>query len=682
MAEEKQSTNLLDDLTLKVHKALDQGFTKEQITAWLKGHGYTPESWHNAAMRRNEQLVRQARNPLARAVTGYTDAVLNGLTLGVHNHVRAGFRALVSDATYEEALGDIRATEQQHGEAHPITSTVGSVAGSVGSGMGAAKLALKAAPRMAPVVGEPLSNLGKAAALESGLGASEAAATALTAGASADQIGGSAVLGGTLGLLSPLVSGTVGKVVDHVGSSAKTRALGELERKIGDDFDTPDSIRARAQEFEDAGMGDEPNIAYLGGPNVQQQSKTAALIPGPTLANTRSQNLADQAANRQQTEDALVEGLGYANQGSDALRAAIVNNMRSKAEPLYEMAWKTPAFSDQRIDKLMRLPRFKAAYTQAVENAKHAEPGKQLPPYPLKKPKKVKKGQPPPPPAKWSLYGLHQTKIALDEIIGGLQSGKDTSRRNLLASNLKDRKNELLAFMDEASDEYGQARLIWSSDKKSLEAFNLGGDAYRATKTADQIKTELAGLETDAEKQLYRIGAATQAVSRMDIDTAQTKNYARTLLSPDMMEKHKLLFPDEYLGENFIQKLQKISQIHEGAAATTPRSDTAGNQISLADAAGNLLDVGPGWVRKNYYGLGRVLRQHLAKERDIATNTELGNLLRTKGVPHVGATMDAVEEIPLQRAQQLQARGLLSAGVSGALAQEIGRRRSPQSLIK
>jgi hypothetical protein len=149
-----------------------------------------------------------------------------------------------------------------------------------------------------------------------------------------------------------------------------------------------------------------------------------------------------------------------------------------------------------------------------------------------------------------------------------------------------------------------------------------------------------------------------------------------------MKEKHKILFPDEWQGKDFGNKLERISQIHEGAAATTPRSDTAGNLIGIEDVAANLADVGPGYLRKNYTGLKELARKHLAKQRDIATNTELGGLLRDKGAAHIGETMDAVKALPLQRAEKLRNRGLISATGVGFVAQELGERRRPKSLIR
>lgn len=94
-------------------------------------------------------------------------------------------------------------------------------------------------------------------------------------------------------------------------------------------------------------------------------------------------------------------------------------------------------------------------------------------------------------------------KQALDDRISAAKSkGQNNAARVL--TNLK---NELTASVDEAIPVYAQARKAFAGPSAMLKALERGKEVWSHGVTREMVQREIAALETQGEKEMYRLGA-------------------------------------------------------------------------------------------------------------------------------------------------------------------------------
>ena len=719
MAKEKKEKRMpFKKLLGKIRWGLTQPeLTQDGLNNYIKKNGWTEEEFKEATVNHATIQVKKD-NPKSYWGTakGYMREVFDGLTLGFSSTVDSYLTAIVnndgiklpSKDELEFAKQKIAQERADYQEANPLFATGANIAGAMTTGAGVVGGLYKVAPRLAATSGgSALGNLGKDLGVNIATGVGEGALYAYNTEQDVGEgaeFGGKAGAGATLATraIHPVLKG-IGKGVDKLKSftSRKDAKKTALER-IEEDYEL-DRVDPEQQllEFEKVNLGDEVRAGNLGGPNVQQTAKDAVNARGLAKTDVRKGLQEDLESNRGLTTGSFKEGLGFNQQGSDYLRDDIIEQMKKTAQPYYDEAYALPPINNPDLDRVLQTIH-KTTKGDFYENAKAiAEREKEMLPKELRDtaiiPDEMPFGNIP-------VAVVDFYKQSLDDLIG---SAKGNNRRTLIAL-----KNKMLGIVDDATrikppeggqlyetvnprspnkiaglieskslveigeSPYARARAIWSEGMDNTRAYELGEKAY-STKSAKKIEYEFNNLKSEAEKDLYRLGASTEAVTQMNRIKADSPNAAKKLLDPESKEKHAILFGDQQKSMEFINRLEGLSNIYKSNTGMMPRSDTGANLMRFTQDMINFVSTGGSLPRRATIATGRAVAGKLMREREQAINEEAGKLLSTKGAPAIRQNViEPLKQLKKDRegefSQSLINRGLLTGALTSTEAQMMG----------
>ena len=741
MAKEKKEKRMpFKKLLGKIRWGLTQPeLTQDGLNNYIKKNGWTEEEFKEATVNHATIQVKKD-NPKSYWGTakGYMREVFDGLTLGFSSTVDSYLTAIVnndgiklpSKDELEFAKQKIAQERADYQEANPLFATGANIAGAMTTGWLITKGAYKMIPSLLPstqslniagkTIAPSVTNLGKDLSLNTVVGAGEGALYAYNTEQDVGEgaeFGSKAGAGATLATraLHPIAKG-IGKGVDKLKSftSRKDAKKTALER-IEEDYEL-DRVDPEQQllEFEKVNLGDEVRAGNLGGPNVQQTAKDAVNARGLAKTDVRKGLQEDLESNRGLTTGSFKEGLGFNQQGSDYLRDDIIEQMKKTAQPYYDEAYALPPINNPDLDRVLQTIH-KTTKGDFYENAKAiAEREKEMLPKELRDtaiiPDEMPFGNIP-------VAVVDFYKQSLDDLIG---SAKGNNRRTLIAL-----KNKMLGIVDDATrikeptnllddagrplpprgsryggsgedrivpsindktppkslvvigeSPYARARAIWSEGMDNTRAYELGEKAY-STKSAKKIDYEFNNLKSEAEKDLYRLGASTEAVTQMNRIKADSPNAAKKLLDPESKEKHAILFGDQQKSMEFINRLEGLSNIYKSNTGMMPRSDTGANLMRFTQDMINFVSTGGSLPRRATIATGRAVAGKLMRDREQAINEEAGKLLSTKGAPAIRQNViEPLKQLKKDRegefSQSLINRGLLTGALTSTEAQMMG----------
>jgi len=194
------------------------------------------------------------------------------------------------------------------------------------------------------------------------------------------------------------------------------------------------------------------------------------------------------------------------------------------------------------------------------------------------------------------LRGLHETKIAIDDMIGkAVRAGEGGQAKTLI-----DMKQQLLADMEKASPEYRVARQAYAGDSEMLTAMEQGKDVYKMPET-DMRKAIDRFKNSPSEYDAFRAGVAQAAIEKLRTAPAGS-DPLKTVLGRDAEQKLRRAFRDDEAFGKFVARLQEESKMlgteKAGLRKTALDTDLGDNSavgaaISLAggNPVGAALDV-------------------------------------------------------------------------------------------
>ena len=722
MAKEKKEKRMpYKKLLGKIRWGLTQPeFTQDGLNNYIKKNGWTEEEFKEATVNHATIQVKKD-NPKSYWGTakGYMREVFDGITLGFSSTVDSYLTAIVNnDGIKLPSKDELEYTKQliaqeraDYQEANPLFATGANIAGAMTAGAGIVGGLYKIAPKLAATAGgSALGNLGKDLGVNIATGVGEGALYAYNTEQDVGEgaeFGSKAGAGATLATraLHPIVKG-IGKGVDKLKSftgkkGAKKTALERIEEDYELDRVDPEQ---QLKDFEEVNLGDEVRAGNLGGPNVQQTAKDAVNARGLAKTDVRKGLQEDLESNRGLTTGSFKEGLGFNQQGSDYLRDDIIEQMKKTAQPYYDEAYALPPINNPDLDRVLQTIH-KTTKGDFYEKAK-AIAGREIELLPEKLrdtailPDEMPFGNIP-------VAVVDFYKQSLDDLIG---SAKGNNRRTLIAL-----KNKMLGIVDDATrikspeggrwpdgteyntvidpatkeivpqskslveigeSPYARARAIWSEGMDNTRAYELGEKAY-STKSAKKIDYEFNNLESEAEKDLYRLGASTEAVTQMNRIKADSPNAAKKLLDPESKEKHAILFGDKQKSMEFINRLEGLSNIYKSNTGMMPRSDTGANLMRFTQDMINYVSTGGSLPRKAAVVTGRAVAGKLMRDRELAINEEAGKLLSSKGAPAIRQNViEPLKQLKKDRegefSQSLINRGLLTGALTSTEAQMMG----------
>ena len=686
------------------------GYPKEEVNKYIKKNGYKSMKAFEQAVINRASIGVRAENPATfkGAEKGYFREVANGLSMGLWSKAAPLVRSIINGTPIDYEIELEEANREAYRDMQPVQANVGNIGGAMVTGGALAKAGMKMIPGLTPKAGAPALNYSKEAALEAGLGAGEGAVTALTQGG---DVGTGAGIGTGMGIVAPAISRVVSPMVDvakeggrmakeainkfrttprtaedKLGqvfseegilriptstvkepSMAEKRAMDKLEESFTDDAISPADRRAKLKEFEDAGMGDTVGIGHLGGENVSQLAKDSQVTKGPARTAVKEQLVKDMESDSERLQKFMQDGLGYNKTGSPQTVDQMMSQMNKKAEPRYEEAFDHPNIKSEKIDEVMSHKEFREAYEEAQATNRLDPDGQYMPDLP-------EEGVP----GEWSVYALDQVKKIIN-LQRRLPPSAANAPNKKKSKHLGQQVNILLGAIDDEVPVYGTARNLWGDGAAEVDAYELGMSAYKTSKKPAQVEYEFNKLETDAEKEMYRLGASTEAVAKIDDAVSPTKSHSKVFSSESNKKKHAILFGNEEETAKFQQRLKLLTEMHQKAGDQIPRSDSGANLSRFVGRAwdlvsntrgGNIISKGAG-----------LIADPLQAVQQRSTNKSLGQMLAERGRKPAAQTLQNMENRQKELSQNMLNRSLLTGGITGAGAHLLGGKDKKQGSL-
>lgn len=529
------------------------------------------------AQKTNQAPVAQsgarAKSNVEPAFTGAGGAALQGLTMGFSDEAIAKARSVFGKGSYEDYVRAEREAQRKYGEEHPVASFAAEVGG------GAIPAVVTGGASVLPAAGRTVAKTVAPSILKMlGIGAGTGAVTAVgTSEKPIEDLPGEAAMGATSGAAATGVLGLAGKYVVMPGYRALKSALGfgdankmadlQIVKALAKDGKTPqqalDAVRAAARG--------EMTLADVG-ENTAALLRRATAAPGPARIAAKSELQAREAGRIPRVDADLKQLMsGSPDFYTDVMALAA---KRSKdAEKLYQAAWDSNAvITPQTAGEIARMQNF-PSFAEALKAGSRRMQDMGVD---ITDPKNV-------------LRGLHETKIAIDDMIGkAVRAGEGGQAKTLM-----DMKRQLLADMEKASPEYRVARQAYAGDSEMLTAMEEGKNIYKMPEI-DMRKMIDRFKNSPSEYDAFRAGIAQAALEKLRT-AAPGSDPLMTVLGRDAEQKMRRAFRDDSAFDAFVARLREESKMlgtEKAGIRKTPLDTDLGDNTAVG-AAMNLATGNP-----------------------------------------------------------------------------------------
>ena len=489
----------------------------------------------------------------------------------------------------------------------------------------------------------------------------------------------------------------------------------DLNRSLKDEGLTRQDLMDEADVIDELGMGDKVRVATIAGPETQSTVKNLGVSPGGTKTKIQKELVDDLEASSDDVANVIRKDMGFNDEGDKAIKLGIENRARGKAKPLYDIAYQLPNINNVEIDTIIRQVNDATKgdfYDEVIKLSKlrnaHIKEGQiPLPEYtPESMPygdipvrvidifqravrdlAKKAKGEE----AKelWRLRKVlldlteKDTKVSFTQLLKeGYTPGQGVTNSRLLKQfpQLKempdDKIDEFFQTLDAGDGTYfspfSLARKEWGGTLSNIDAYEKGTSALKSSKRASVVKEEWDELASQAERDNYRLAAATHAIEGIEESAAETKNFAKAFLSEGSRKKFMIMFENDPVKlEAFIKRIELQNQIHKAATGMMPRSDTAGNMLNFFSHMREWMSTSS-VENKMLQAGGRVVQKTLNEEVLQQQNKAIADALTKPGTSNIRkqASKAAQRESDLTRRAMNQARiggGISTGGPAGLL---------------
>jgi hypothetical protein len=519
----------------------------------------------------------QAQRPEA-FMPGAAGQALQGLSMGFGDEAIARMRSLGGNQSYEDLLKAEREGLRKYAEENPRTAMAAEFGGALAPALltgGAGAI-----PGVAKAVGPKLASLlfGKAPSIPrmAGYGAGSGAVTAVgTSEKEPAELGGEALRGGAAGAVTTGAMGLLGKYAVMPAFNKIKSAMGfgdankmadlAIARALEKDGMTPDQALAKMQAM----TRGEIVLADLG-ENTAALLRRATAAPSPARAMGKSE-LAGREMERipRVSEDLRTLMSGSKDFYTDVLD--LIKKRSDEAEPLYKASWDSaPQFNPTTapdLARLQNLPSFREAMTGGMKRM--ADLG-----IDIADPRNT-------------LRGLHETKLALDDMI---EKAMTSDRGANQARTLIGMKERLLADMEKASPEYRIARQAFAGDSELLTAMKEGQRIY-ALPEMDMRKLIDRFKDSPSEYDAFRAGISQAMLEKLRV-AGPTADPTKSILSRDAEQKLRRAFRDDAAFDEFKDRLmqeQRMLQTEKAGFRRTPLDTDLDQSAGGVGAAANLM---------------------------------------------------------------------------------------------
>jgi hypothetical protein len=518
----------------------------------------------------------QAPRPNA-MLPGAAGQALQGLSMGFSDEAIARLRSMGGNQSYEDLVKAEREGLRKYAEENPRTAVASELGGALVPALFTGGAG--AVPSVSKAVGPKLAGMlfGKAPSIPRmmGYGAGSGAVTAVgTSEKPPGELGGEAVKGATVGAVTTGTLGLLGKYVAMPAFSKIKQSLGfgdankaadlAIVKALEKDGMTPDQALAKMQSMSRG----EITLADLG-------ENTAALLRNATAAPSPARRIGKSELVTREMEriPRVSEDLRTLMSGSKDFYTDVLDLIKKRsdeADPLYKAAYASaPTFSPATapdIARLRNLPTFKEAMKIGAKRMADNE-------IDITDPRNT-------------LRGLHETKIALDDMIeNAMREGSGGQ-----AATLLNMKRRLLADMEKASPEYRIARQTFAGDSELLTAMKEGQQIYTMPEL-DMRKLIDRFKDSPSEYDAFRSGISQAMLEKLRV-AGPTADPVKSILSRDAEQKLRRAFRDDAAFDEFKDRLmqeQRMLQTEKAGFRRTPLDTDLDQGAAGVGAAANLM---------------------------------------------------------------------------------------------
>lgn len=471
--------------------------------------------------------------------TGAGGAALQGLTMGFSDEAIAKARSMFGDGSYDDYLRAEREAQRKYGEENPVANFAAEMGG------GILPAIVTGGASLLPSAGRVVTKTVAPSILKMlGIGAGSGAVSAVgTSEKPIEELPAEAVRGAAAGAATTGVLGLTGKYVVMPGFRALKSALGygdankmadiQIAKALAKDGMSPqqafDAVQAAARG--------EMRLADIG-ENTAALLRRATSEPGPARVAAKSELQAREAGRVSRVDSDLVQLMsGSKDFYTDVM--ALAAQRAKDADVLYKAAWNSnAAITPKNAAGIARMQSF-PSFAEALKAGSRRMQDMGLD---ITDPKNV-------------LRGLHETKIAIDDMIGeAIRGGKGGQAKTLL-----DMKRQLLADMEKASPEYRTARQAYAGDSEMMTAMEEGKNIYKMPEI-DMRKMIDRFKNSPSEYDAFRAGIAQAALEKLRT-AAPGSDPLKVVLGRDAEQKLRRAFRDDSAFDTFVARLREESKM-------------------------------------------------------------------------------------------------------------------------
>jgi len=617
-----------------------------------------------------------------------------GLGMGWGDEAEALARSKAGEGSYEDIRSDINKKYAAFSERNPVLAPLTEFAGGLapmalgyiaapftgGASLPAAAAATArsagALARLAssvPGVGGALTTAKNIVSTPIGRGAVVGGTTGAVSGAGSaepDRRGEGAAygtaIGSVLGGAIPAVirggGGAYNWLKDRLSKSDEyldAKAVEKISGAMQKSNVTPDQLRERIAKDQAMGV-----------PSMLTNTDKSLVTLGETVANKGGRGPDIMAKGvTEQSEGARERVLGqvkknYKTQGQFYQEERkIIDDLRTKASPYYDAAYKFGEVTDPKVLEFMKIPQFKEGYKAgqellAADNRKIPGMGDNNPPN-------------------FSVEMLDQVKRGLDRLIEGQE--KTLGGYTDLGKVYIKQKNLFLTELDRAVPEYGKARAIFAGDAEVRDALRSGMKDFNKF-DPEEIQILMKGMG-QAEKEAFTTGSVRNLQSTI-MDPSQNINAAQKLIgSPETRAKLLALAEGNQSQFNLLQTvLERESELfREGSkmisGSATARRAAAAKAFDGDEGPGNLIvsAVTGGLMNSLLQKTNRLIQSGSISD-DVAER--VATMLSSKDPAKNAAAVKVLEEYGIKAAKAAERAGERETGVIRAAS--ISAQPSPR----
>jgi hypothetical protein len=553
-------------------------------------------------------------------------AIGQGLGMGWGDEGEAWLRSKAGSDSYETNLNKIRQEYGQYSKEHPYISGAAEFAG--GALPGVAMLLtpggqVAGAQQLARTGGGALARL---AATGAGVGAVSGAGSALEDSRASGAVAGG-VIGGALGAALPIAmrggSGAYNWLKERLSASPQAvehNAARKMSNAMRESDMTPQQIEATLAQDKSRNI---PSVVANANPALVDLAEAVAQRTGKGARKIEDTLVEQKLGSRERTQQQVTKGLQPGDYYDDI--ANLQQDLRTKAAPHYEAAYRHGPVTDPEVLKFMKLPQFQQAQKEAdkllAAEGRAADLNSN------------------------TVETLDHVKRGLDALIEK-QTDPVTGKISSLGRVYTQKKNEFLAALDAAVPEYASARAVYRGDAELMDAMRKGINDFGKLDHEQVIK--MVGKMSDGEKDAFRTGVARDLYDKI-MKPAGNFNAAQRLIgSPEMQAKLQPLFDNPGQFQLFKSSLERESQLFNqankvlGGSPTGKRMQMRENLEDNSGVGEAILGAATGsWKNSLMNAALGGLRKGQMTEK---TATKLSDMLMAKDPHEVASVVKLLEE--------------------------------------